>query len=392
MLGLLMRVAALAALAGPPGRPALEHTRYTLANGLEVILRPVHSVPLIAVHVRYHVGAADDPPGRRGLAHIVEHLSFEGTAHITGERAKLYRFYTGTVADNASTTLTSTDYYMTVPADYLATSLWIESDRMGFLGGMTTRSGLTAAQRVVANERRQRIDAEPYAELTERVYAALYPANHPYHGMLIGSMADIDAATVKDAEAFVAAWYTPANATLVLVGDLPRNTRALVDRYFGGLPAPAPASHAAVGQTPLAREVRLQASEAVGRSARVIAAWRSPARYTADDAVAEVLCDALTTGAGERLAMEQGGHAVFQVGFQQQAEPTVSTLIAQMSGRIGEPAVQVLAVMDHVLTLRRRGGADDRRDRQRSRARHHQQSHPPAEPGRASRTPPALRP
>lgn len=371
MIGLLVRFAVFAALTWSPGgavEPALAHTRYTLPNGLEVILRPVRNVPLVAVHVRFHVGGADDPRGQRGLAHIVEHLSSDGgTTHIIGERAAASRFYIGAVGANASTMMTSTNYFMTVPANYLEIALWIESDRMSFIPGTTTRGGLYAAQRVVANERRERFDAEPYAQLTEQVYKVLYPEIHPYHGMLIGSLAEIDAVAVADADAFLKMWYTPANATLVLVGDLPGNTRALVDKYFASLPtSPPPPPHAAVDPAPLDREIRLQATEAFGRSARVTAAWRSPGAHTADDAVAKVLCDALSTGAGERIAAESSGGAVFQSSFGQVSEPTVSGFVVQMTGRVGESAVTLLSVIDHVLT---RVGAGALSEDEVSRAR-----------------------
>ena len=265
-IGVLLAVAAPTPTSPEPQATLREHTRYELSNGLTVILHPVDDVPLVRVHVRYHVGGADEPLHRRGIAHIVEHLTFEGSEHISADARARALFYIGALDDNATTSLTSTDYFLTVPSEYTEMALWLESERMGYSSATVTRENLRAVQRVVANERRERIDAEPYASLQVHLAKALYPTSHPFHSHHIGSLFDIANATPGEAREFVRDWYVPANATLVLVGDLPPVTRTWVEKYFGSLARTVAAPRPAVAAIDPGREVVVNIIEPLGKS------------------------------------------------------------------------------------------------------------------------------
>lgn len=346
MLGHVALLGLLAGAAPAPATALRDHEVYRLDNGLTVILHPVRDVPLVRVHVRYHVGGADDPRHRRGLAHVVEHLTFEGTAHIEAGKRMQALYEVGAIDENADTSLVDTDYYLTVPADYTATALWIESDRLGYSAVAATRRDLRAVQRVVANERRQRIDTQPYAGLQVQVAEALYPPAHPYHGRQIGSLLEIAAATPDEAREFLERWYVPANATLVLVGDLPPDTRRLVDRYFGSLPGRDPPTRGAPTPVAPTRETILRTVEPLGRSAVAYVAWPTAALFTADDAVADVLVTALNEGAFERLSRAGDTR---EVGFGQHSLPVQSRTYVILSGDAAVGPDALLAALDRVL-------------------------------------------
>lgn len=363
-------VGLLVAAPAGPDPSILRHSRYTLKNGLTVILHPVRTVPLVRVHLRVHVGGADEPSDRRGLAHIVEHLTFEGTEHIdAGARARAL-YFSGAIEVNGSTTLTSTDYHVTVPADYTEMMLWLESDRLGFSAAAVTAANLRAVRGVVANERRERIDTEPYAGLRIALAEALYPPRHGYRGDHIGSLFEIASATPPEALAFLRQWYVPANATLVLAGDLPARTSEWIDKHFGSLPRVEPAPRRAVAPHEPSQEVVLRADEPLGRSVAVLAAWPTPALYTAEDAVADVLAEALLAGGLERLA---GASALAPTAaFRQSSLPAQSRFFAQLSAGADADVDALVSVLDDVLGRVRAGAlteAEVRRARERVVAR-----------------------
>lgn len=337
---------AVPAAAGPESA-LREHHRYTLSNGLTVILHPVDDVPLVRVHVRYHVGGVDEPMQRRGLAHIVEHLTFEDSEHISAGARDRALYYVGATETNASTSLTSTDYITTVPADYVEMALWIEGERMGYAASTVTRAHLRAVQRVVANERRQGLDAEPYATLGIQLAKALYPAEHPFHAHHIGSLFDIAAATPAEARTFMRRWYHPANATLVLVGDLPPPTRTWIEKYFGSLPGAPPPSRVPVAAITPSRELALDVLEPLGKSAVLVAAWPTPAIYTAEDAVADVLAEALAGGGFVRLS----GRATEapSASFRQQSLPVQSRFFIELWDGADTHVEALTATLDRVL-------------------------------------------
>ena len=201
---------------------------YKLPNGLTVILSEDHTTPTVAVNVWYHVGSKNEMPGRTGFAHLFEHVMFTGSGHVPyGLHDKLTEGVGG--GNNGSTTNDRTNYYETIPANYLESALWIESDRMGFLLDKLDIAKLNAQRDIVKNERRQSYDNQPYGRVSEIFSAAMYPKDHPYSWPVIGSMTDLSAASEEDVKAFFRLYYAPNNATLAVVGDFdPKQAKAWI--------------------------------------------------------------------------------------------------------------------------------------------------------------------
>jgi len=241
---LLFAVALLAlpALSVAPAVAApLGITHYRLDNGLEVVLQPDPSVTSVVVHVRYHVGSKDEVVGKTGFAHLFEHLMFEGSRHVgEGEFDRLLETAGG--VNNGSTNNDRTNYYEQVPSNFLELALWLEVDRMVGLWDAMNPKVLANQRDVVKNELRQSIQNQPYGMAELAVQQALWPEGHGNHNLTIGTMEDLDAASMADIEQFWRTWYRPSNATLVIVGGFElAPTRALVQRYFGWIgKAPRP--------------------------------------------------------------------------------------------------------------------------------------------------------
>ncbi len=210
---------------------------FRLPNGLFVTLSEDHTAPIVAVNLWYHVGSANERAGRTGFAHLFEHMLFQGSADVgANEHFELIQRAGGTL--NGSTWLDRTNYFETVPSHQLELVLWLEANRMGWLLPAMTQQKLDTQRDVVKNERRWSVDNQPYGTWWERLPALAFPEEHPFHHSLIGSMSDLDAASLEDIKHFFATYYTPDNAVLSIAGDFdPRETRALVAKYFGPIPA-----------------------------------------------------------------------------------------------------------------------------------------------------------
>jgi predicted Zn-dependent peptidase len=210
--------------------------QYTLPNGLRVTLSEDHSAPIVAVNLWYHVGSANERPGRTGFAHLFEHMLFQGSEHVgANEHFELVQRAGGTL--NGSTWLDRTNYFETVPSHQLALALWLEADRMGALLPAMTQAKLDTQRDVVKNERRWSVDNQPYGTWWERLPALAFPPDHPFHHSLIGSMEDLSEASLDDIAAFFRTYYTPDNAVLTITGDFdPAEARRLVASYFGPIP------------------------------------------------------------------------------------------------------------------------------------------------------------
>lgn len=209
---------------------------FRLPNGLFVTLSEDHTAPIVAVNLWYHVGSANERAGRTGFAHLFEHMLFQGSADVAAnEHFELIQRAGGTL--NGSTWLDRTNYFETVPSHQLELVLWLEANRMGWLLPAMTQQKLDTQRDVVKNERRWSVDNQPYGTWWERLPALAFPPDHPFHHSLIGSMADLDAASLDDIKHFFATYYTPDNAVLSIAGDFdPVETRALVAKYFGAIP------------------------------------------------------------------------------------------------------------------------------------------------------------
>jgi predicted Zn-dependent peptidase len=205
---------------------------YELPNGLRVTLSADQTAPVVAVNLWYHVGSANERPGRTGFAHLFEHMLFQGSAHVgVNQHFELVQRAGGTL--NGSTWLDRTNYFETLPSHHLELALWLEADRMGHLLPAMTQEKLDTQRDVVKNERRWSVDNRPYGTWWERLPALVFPHSHPFHHSLIGSMADLDAASLDDVAGFFRTYYTPDNAVLTIAGDFDAAyARELVDRHF----------------------------------------------------------------------------------------------------------------------------------------------------------------
>jgi len=267
---------------------------FTLSNGLQVLLHEDHSVPLVSVNMWYHVGSSDEKPGRTGFAHLFEHIMFMGSQHVpTGDFDRLLEAAGGD--NNGSTTEDRTNYYEDAPSNALALPLWLDSDRMGFLLPEITAEKVDLQRGVVQNERRQSYENRPYGLAEENILQRLYPPDHPYHWPVIGSMADLSAATLEDVRGFFRTYYTANNATLAIAGDItPRATRQLVERYFGDIPRPTPPAVQLGADVYATIEDRVQVP-------RVYDAWHSVKAFADGDATLDVLANVLAGGRSSRL-------------------------------------------------------------------------------------------
>jgi zinc protease len=281
----------------------LGFSRHALGNGMRVILHPDPTLPLVAVNLWYHVGSKNERPGRTGFAHLFEHMLFQGSEHVATNDHFRYVQQVGGVA-NGSTWFDRTNYYETLPANYLDLALWLESDRMGFLLPAITQENLDTQRQVVMNERRQRVENQPYGRATERLHELLYAPDHPYHWPVIGYMADIEAATLEDVRDFFSTYYTPSNAVLTVAGDFaPGMALDRIDSYFGDLPAgpPLPPLPPTVAQiAPLGGERRDRLDDDV-RLPRVYLSYRIPAYGHRLWYAADVLTSLLAVGKSCRL-------------------------------------------------------------------------------------------
>ncbi len=276
------------------------YTSCTLPNGLEVILHEDHSLPVVAVNTWYHVGSADERPGRTGFAHLFEHIMFMGSQHVpTGEFDRLLE--AAGADNNASTTEDRTNYYESGPSNALSLMLWLDADRMGFLLPEITAEKVDIQRGVVQNERRQSYENRPYGLAEENILERLYPSDHPYHWPVIGSMADLSAATLEDVRGFFRTYYAPNNATLAIAGDItPRDARRLAERYFGDIArAPAPTRTPPPPAT-LAADVHAVLEDRV-QVPRVYDAWHTIKAFAEGDAALDVLANVLAGGRSSRL-------------------------------------------------------------------------------------------
>ena len=329
----------------------LDLHQVTLDNGLRVIVHRDPLTALAAVNLWYDVGSRDEEPGRTGFAHLFEHLMFQGSAHVA--KGEHFSRLEGIGASlNASTWADRTNYFESVVVEHLELALWLEADRMGSL--VVDQDNLDNQREVVKEEKRQRYDNQPAGSLWIDVHAALFDEGHPYHHSTIGSMQDLDAATLADVNNFHSTWYGPDNAVLTVVGDVdPDEVVRLADRYFGRIaPLGGTPAHpdGTVAQWPVRDPVRLAKPDRVSQPA-VCAAWRVPPLDHPDHDAVQVAMAVLGRGRGSRLrkrlttdaslALPSGSYcsAVGLIG-------QVSIGLARMDARDGVDAAQLVDALD----------------------------------------------
>ena len=275
---------------------------YTLPNGLRVTLSEDHSAPVVAVNLWYHVGSANERPGRTGFAHLFEHMLFQGSANVgANEHFELVQRAGGTL--NGSTWLDRTNYFETVPSNQLALALWLEADRMARLLPAMTQEKLDTQRDVVKNERRWSMDNQPYGTWWEKLPALAYPEGHPFHHSLIGSMEDLDAASLDDVRQFFATYYSPDNAVLTVAGDFdPAEARRLIEELYAPIPRGGDRPPLPPMELPatFGRELRETVEDDV-QLPRVFVAFRIPPYGTEAHYVAEMCAAVLGVRQGSRL-------------------------------------------------------------------------------------------
>ena len=328
--------------------PDIPFEKYTLPNGLEVILSEDHRLPLVAVNIWYHVGPANEEPGRTGFAHLFEHMMFQGSKHAKGDSH--FRLVEGAGASdlNGTTNFDRTNYFQTLPANQLELALWLESDRMGYLLDEVDQAKLSNQQDVVRNERRQSYENRPYGIVDEAVFHQLFPKGHPYYANIIGSHEDIQAAQLGDVRSFFRKYYAPNNASLAIVGDIDKAaTKRLVEKYFGPLERGPAVEKPAVTTPPITSERRAVITDRV-ELPRVTMAWLSPAIYTPGDADADVVASTLGGGKSSRLykALVYDKQIAQNVSAYQYSLMLTSVFIIEATARPGHTAEELEAALN----------------------------------------------
>jgi zinc protease len=281
-------------------RIAVPYTRFTLPNGLTVILHEDHATPVVSVNIYYHVGSGREKPGRTGFAHLFEHIMFEGSQNVP--EGKFDEWLEAAGGDNNGSTNTDrTNYWINIPSNALELALFVESDRMGFLLDAMSPDKVSGQRDVVKNERRQSYENRPYGMAPIIIAEAMYPREHPYSWPTIGSMEDLTSASYQDVVEFFKRYYGPNNASLCIAGDIdPVRTRALVEKWFGDIPAGPPVGHLTAPPAQLTEEKRIVVEDNV-QLPRLYMSWHSAPMFAPGDAELDVLANVLAGGKNARL-------------------------------------------------------------------------------------------
>ncbi len=279
--------------------PEIKFEKYSLSNGLQVILHEDHAIPTVAVNVWYHVGSKNEKRGRTGFAHLFEHMMFEGSQHNPSEFFEPLERVGANL--NGSTSEDRTNYWEHLPSNYLELALWMEADRMGFLLPALDQEKLDNQIDVVQNERRQRVDNQPYGRVYEVMLEAMYPYDHPYSWPVNGSMEDIAAATLDDVKAFFTRFYTPNNASLCIAGAFDSAvTKKWIETYFGDIPTGPPVERIETWVSNLDAEKRMLMEDNVALP-RIYLGWHTPPLHKPGDAELDILANILSSGKNSRL-------------------------------------------------------------------------------------------
>ncbi len=298
------------AQSGPEGTAAgqgapqlnLAYDRFKLSNGLTVIVHEDHKAPVVAISIFYHVGSKNEPAGKAGFAHLFEHLMFNGSENFHGDWFGPMQ-KVGATDMNGTTSYDRTNYFETVPTPALDLALWMESDRMGHLVGGITQDVLDEQRGVVQNEKRQD-DNQPYGRLQYPLFGGLFPPGHPYHHTTIGSMADLNAASLANVKNWFKTYYGPNNAVIALAGDIDVKTaREKVQRYFGDIP-PGPAVDVSQSSIPDRDHDTRETQYDEVPAALVDRVWAVPPRTTRDAALLDLAASIIGDGRNSRLYLD----------------------------------------------------------------------------------------
>jgi zinc protease len=303
-LPLVAGAALMLALSARAADPQIKLEKYQLPNGLTVILSEDHRLPQVAVDIWYHVGAANQTKGKSGFAHLFEHMMFSGAKHIGPTPFKILEGI-GTTAGaqaNGTTNFDRTNYFEVVPSNELPTALWLESDRMAFLLDTLDEKKLAIQRDVVSNERRQSYENRPYGTAWLRMMDILFPQPHPYYDGVIGTIAEIQSASLEEIKAFFRQYYGVSNASLVLVGDFQTETaKKLIEQYFGAIPRSPDVPPPAPNQPALASEIRETVNDKIAEVPKLTLAWTGVRAMTPEEPAGDLLGFILGDGKTCRL-------------------------------------------------------------------------------------------
>lgn len=349
--------------------PNIAYEKYTLSNGLEVILVQNHKLPVTAVNIWYHVGPANEAPGLTGFAHLFEHMMFAATKHVPRGLADQLLEGAGATDSNGSTDFDRTNYFDTVPSNQLELALWAHSDRMGYLLDVLDQTALTNQQDVVRNERRQSVENRPYGIVEEALYHQLFPKTHPYYASVIGSHADIQNAKLADIREFFTKYYGPNNASLVIAGDIDTaRTKQLVNKYFGSFKSSPPVAKPDVVTPPITQERRIVVQDHV-ELPRVFMAWLTPSAYQPDDAELSIAAQILAGGKSSRLykSLVYDKQIAQDVNANQSSNALTSVFSVDVTARPGHQPEEIESAMNAELEqLRTQGPTEKEIERARN--------------------------
>jgi zinc protease len=365
---LLLSLCGLSLHAQAPAPPLeVPYTQFTLANGLTVILHRDTTVPVVSVNTWYHVGSANERPGRTGFAHLFEHLMFEGSKNVEEGQFDILLEAAGG-SNNGSTDLDRTNYFIDLPSNALELALFLESDRMAYLLDTMSPERVDGQRDVVKNERRQSYENRPYGMASIEMDKLLWPAAHPYSWPTIGNMEDLTAASYDDVVNFFKTYYVPNNASLVIAGDIDiARTRALVEKWFGAIPrgpVPVPVAPPAAILT----EVKRQTITDQVRLPRLYLGWLTPREYAPGAAALDVAASILSEGKNSRLysRLVYETQIAQDVAAFQASGALGSSFQIIATARPGHTAAEIQKVIDEELD-KLRAAAPDAREVQRVR-------------------------
>ena len=300
-LSMALAIASVLVLASPAFSQDVDipYTQFELDNGLTVIVHEDRKAPIVAVNLWYHVGSKNEKPGRTGFAHLFEHLMFNGSENFDDEYFGPFE-RVGATGQNGTTSFARTNYFQNVPSTALDLALWMESDRMGHLLGAITQERLDEQRGVVQNEKRQG-ENQPYGRVFYHIVENVFPTGHPYSWLPIGSMEDLNAATLDDVKEWFKTYYGPNNAVLVLAGDItPEVAREKAERFFGDIPPGPPISRHEAWVPRLDGEHREVLEDRVPQT-RIYKVWPAPEWVAEDTALLQMATAILGGGKNSRL-------------------------------------------------------------------------------------------
>src|SRR5215813_15529194 len=336
----------------------IDFEKFTLPNGLDVILSEDHRLPLVAVNLWYHVGPANEAAGRTGFAHLFEHMMFQGSKHVPGDMHFRTVEGAGGSTINGTTDFDRTNYFETVPSNQLELALWLESDRMGYLLDVLDQKKLSNQQDVVRNERRQSIENQPYGIVEEAMFHQLFPKNHPYYADVMGSHTDIQAAKLEDVKQFFKSYYAPNNASIAIVGDINKAaTKALVEKYFGPFKRAEAVAKPNVQTPKITAERRAVITDRI-ELPRVYIAWITSPFFAPGDADADIAATVLGDGKSSRLykALVYDKQIAQSVSAQQYSLMLGSVFNVDVTARPGHTAEEIEKAIDEELSRFRESG------------------------------------